>query len=109
MEYGVVLILFVKVLILFVVILDILGMLWFYLFNYVLYCGSGIDWVISMRVMLFVCSNDLCVFCFLVNDCGKFYIFYNGFLFGNKIIFFNFVIYICDEGFILKGFKIRYC
>lgn len=62
-----------------------------------------------MRVMLLARSNDLCAFCPSANDCGKLHIPHNGSLLGNKTTFPNFVTFSCDEGFILKGSKIRHC
>ena len=54
-------------------------------------------------------SNDLCAFCPSANDCGKLQIPQNGSLLGNKTTFPNFVTFSCDEGFTLKGSKVRHC
>lgn len=54
-------------------------------------------------------SVDYYPICISANDCGKLLIPLNGSLLGNQTTFPNFVTFSCDEGFLLRGSKVRHC
>ena len=45
----------------------------------------------------------------VANDCGNLSVLQNGSLFGSETTFPNVITFSCDEGFLLKGSKVRKC